>query len=270
MIDHIAIRAELNKILQHEQMTKAFWNKLGKTPVKKEVTRKNGTSFMETFYTTVKKLFKPSDDKPSDEPAPLYPGSFTNIEAAESVLGKPHEPGALSEWNDQLKQTHKEAIRRYSGFWYSQVNGLERGQLTKSDMTDGIYSQIRQCSRLLEEALDKYKLKQNIVVHRQVSDNMLPQFQQAFQSPDKLFIENGFFSTTVIKNSVRIHDSIDLVVKVPKGNGRGAYIKYLSNHPGENEFLINNHSIFTVDDIKKVNDRWQVVMSWKNRLESEG
>lgn len=266
MIDHIAIRAELNKILQHEQMTKAFWNKLGKTPVKKEVTRKNGTSFMETFYTTVKKLFKPSD-----KPAPLYPGSFTTIEAAETVLGKPHEPnGALTDWYDNIRMNHKEAIRQYSGYWYGDINGLERGTLTKLNFDEQTYSQIRRYTKLLEEALDKYELKRDIVVHRQVSDDMLPLFKQSFQSPNKLFMENGFFSTTAVKNSVSQHGSIDLVVKVPKGKGRGAYIKYLSDHPSENEFLLNSHAIFTVDGVKKVGDRWQVELTWKKRMKVEG
>lgn len=64
-------------------------------------------------------------------------------------------------------------------------------------------------------------------------------------------------------DSFRRSDSIDLVVKVPKGRGRGAYIRHLSKYPRENEFLLNNHSVFSVDNIKQVDGRWQVELTWK-------
>ena len=245
--DIAAIHSLIDQAASHAELTKSFWSKLGKIPVKKEVTRKDGTSFLETFYTAVKKMFHSSD-----EPAPLYPGSFKTIDEAESVFGRPYESGALSDWYDQIRMNHKEAIRQYSGFWYSNINEMERGNMLKQDVTPAIYNQTRQYSKLLEEALGKYELKQDIVVHRQVSESMLSQFQRSFQSSGKLFIEDGFFSTTAIKGSVNRRNSIDLVVKVPKGTGRGAYIKYLSDHPFENEFLINSHSVFTVDDVKKL------------------
>ena len=266
MIDYKAIREELNRILQYERMNKSFWNKTtsDKTPVKKEVTRKDGTTFMQTFYTKIKNLFsKPTSDKPT----PLYPGSFATIEDAEAVLGKPYEDGALEEWYDQIRPASKHAIKQYSGYWYSDINGVERGSILKSDLDSRTYSQIRQYSQLIEQALNKYELKQDVVLHRQVGEHMLSLFQRAFKSPDKLFIDDGFFSTTAVKNSVRRHNSIDLVIKVPKGKGRGAYIKYLSDHPFENEFLINSHSVFTVDNVSQVNGRWQVELSWKNHME---
>lgn len=262
MIDHRIIRAALNEILQRE-IKKSFWNKTGKIPVKKEVNRKDGTSFMETFYTAIKKLFS----KPQSSSPELYPGSFKDIDEAEAVLGTPKDfDGALAKWYDQIKPVHKDAIRKYSGFWYSDINGVERGKILKHDVSPAIYSQIRRYSQLIEEALNNYELKQDVVLYRQVSEDML----SAFQSSNKLFIEDGFFSTTAVKNSVSRHNSIDLVVKVPKGKGRGAYIKYLSDHPFENEFLLNSHSVFSVDDIKKVNDRWQVVLTWKKRMEVIG
>ena len=257
MIDHVAIRAELDEILQSE-MRKSFWSKAGKTPVEKEVHRKDGTSFMETFYTAVKKIFKPSGKTPE----PLYPGSFATEEEAEKVLGKPHEPGALSDWYDQISSRHKQAIKQYSGFWYSKINGLKRGTMLKTDMDSQDYAETRHCSKLIEEALEKYELKQDIVVHRQVSKDMLPQFQNS-----KLFMDSGFFSTTVVKDSVNRHNSIDLVVKVPKGKGRGAYIKYLSDHPFEKEFLINSHSVFNIDSVKKIDGRYRVELTWVSRME---
>lgn len=261
MIDHTTIKAELTEVL-HREITKSLWSKLtssNKVPVKKTVTRKDGTTFTETFYTAVKQLFS----KP-EKTAELYPGSFANVDEAEKVLGKPNFPGPLDDWNDQIAPKHKHAIKQYTGFWSSKINGIERGSIFKTDLNPQEYNQARQYSSLIEEALDKYELKQDIVVHRQVSKSLLSELQA---SKGSLFIDSGFLSTTVVKDSVDRQDSIDMVIKVPKGKGRGAYIKHLSEHPFENEFLINSHSVYTVDNVKKVNGRWQVELTWSSRLE---
>lgn len=306
MIDYIAIHQELLKILQKSQsyhpgqvpvekevsrrgttFTETYWTTPKKTQPKKFVPTKyddddDDEVDVAALAATLSEGWKNKKNQPSkhkkydnsqnqkasvspQQNGPLYPGSFADIPTSETVLGSDKQ-GEAKNWADNLSGDHHHAIKEYSGYWYLNINGLNRGTKSKSDLSPMDYSKARRYESLLEDALDKYNLKQDIVVHRQVSHSMLNEFQKSLQSPDKLFVDHGFFSTTVVKNSFYRNGYIDLVIKVPKGKGRGAYIKYLSKYPKENEFLINSHSIFTVDEINKVNNRWQVVLSWKKRL----
>lgn len=309
MIDYKAIHQELQRILQKSHpgqipvekevsrqgtdYMQTYWTTPKKVTPKKSAPQKQydddddevdiaalAATLKEGWKNKQNQPFKPQHKKhdasqsqkspvPSKNSGPLYPGSFVDIDAAESVLGT-SKHGEVKRWKSILTGDHQHAINEYSGLWYLTINGLNRGTKLKSNISPTNYSKARRYESLIEDALDKYELKQDIVVHRQVSYGMLDEFKKASQSPDKLFIDHGFFSTTVVKNSFYRDGYIDLVIKVPKGKGRGAYIKELSRYPKENEFLINSHSVFTVDEVKKVNGKWQVVLTWKKRMKVEG
>lgn len=210
---------------------------------------------------------KPSTSRQSPRKA-TYPGSFPDLAAAENVLGRKGDPnGPFEIWHNILTKDCVDAIYHYTGIFYKMMNGLARGTIKESDLSPSDVKLAKKYTDLLEQALNEYELKSDVVLHRQVNaTDMLPKFQKAFASPDKLFIDEGFFSATPVMDSFNKFNGMDLIIKVPAGKGRGAWIKHLSRFPHENEFLLNNYSMFTVDDIKKVNGRWQVVLTWKGRM----
>ena len=256
MIDYKAIREELNKAIalskQHSSQ---------KVPIQQQVHRKNGTTFMQTFYKVP--MGSPVPSQQTGRRQSDYPGAFSSRQAAEQVLGAAGDPnGAYEVWKNKLSKDHFEAIKQYTGRWFRIINGILRDTLVPSFDE---YLKADEYIPLVEQALDKYELKQDVVLHRQVEDKMLPLFQKAFKSPDKLFVDEGFFSTTAVMDSFKKRNGMDLIVKVPKGKGRGAWVQPLSRYPHENEFLLNNHSIFTVNKIEQVNGRWRVELTWIGR-----
>lgn len=284
MIDYKTIRLHLQEILKRMLVKSA---PPGEIPVVKWVyNQKTGSHYPVTYYTNPNQS-KPSHSgktKPNINLPPMsqyimgesqpprtssYPGSFRTEEDAEKVLGAPGDAtGELEKWYKQINEDHKNAIKQYTGMWYRTMNGLNRKTIKPSTISPQDLSRVRRWAKLIEEAISKYVLKQDIVVHRQVNQDMLPLLQKSFQSPDKLFIEPGFFSTTPIIDSFKRSNTIDIVIKVPKGKGRGAWIKYLSKYPKEREFLINSYSTFTVDSIQKINGKWKVEMTWVGRMET--
>lgn len=269
MIDYKAIRLELQQALMKSKQGK----KQEKVPVQKTVKRKNtGKTFMQTFYVNPQDIqnagrsggYGAIDASPAKRTT-LYPGSFADLKEAEAVLGAPGDPkGALEIWHNKLGNDESGAVNAYTGFWFNSINGLLRKTL-KHPLDAKTLSQVKRYTHLLEGALDKYVLKKDVVLHRQVGMHMLSEFQQKFVSGEKTYYDPGFFSTTAIQDSFKRPNTIDLVIKVPAGKGRGAWVKYLSRYPKENEFLINNHSEFTIDNIRQVDGRWQVELTWVKR-----
>ena len=179
------------------------------------------------------------------------------------MLGAPGDPnGTYEVWKSKLSKNHLEALKQYTGRWFRLINGYARGLLKETDMTPTEFDKVKEYTPLVEQALDEYELKQDVVLHRQVNEaDMLPIFQRSLKSPDKIFVDEGFFSTTAVMDSFKKRNGMDLIVKVPKEKGRGAWVQPLSKYPHENEFLLNNHSIFTVDKIEQVNGRWRVELA---------
>lgn len=268
MIDYRAIQQQLQRLLEAERRLWKSAPHPGEVPVVREVhNQKTGATYPETYYT---KPHQPTAPHPGKRPPArdAYPGSFANEAAAEKVLGTPGDAnGELEKWYKHLTEDHKHAILQYTGRWYMTMNGLNRKTLNPGTIPPQDLSKARRWMKLIEEALSTYVLKQDVVLHRQVKQDMLPLFQKSFKSPDRLFTEPGFFSSTPVIDSFRRPNTIDLVVKVPKGKGRGAWIKYLSKYPREREFLLNSYSTFTVDSIQKIDGKWRVELTYVGRME---
>ena len=101
----------------------------------------------------------------------------------------------------------------------------------------------------IESAISKFDLKDNIVVYRRADISFLNYFEKILQSGG-IFKDDGFISTTTLKIGSS-EEEIEIVIKVPKGKGYGAYIAPMSACPEECEFLLNRGTLFKVRDINK-------------------
>ena len=101
----------------------------------------------------------------------------------------------------------------------------------------------------LDSAIEKYDLKKPVVVYRTVRLNALPNI---LSNGDGTFRDNGFASTTTLRNGFNLGDepSLIMAIKVPAGKGHGAWLKPLSQIPSENEFLLARGSMFNIDSLK--------------------
>ena len=101
----------------------------------------------------------------------------------------------------------------------------------------------------MESAINKFDLDENIFVYRRADISLQSYFEEILRW-DGFFQDNGFTSTTMLKIGAT-ENKIELVIKVPKGKGRGAYFAPMSDFPEEHEFILNRGTIFKVRSIDK-------------------
>ena len=124
-----------------------------------------------------------------------------------------------------------------------------------NEMTENIFDDEEdyfvEMTRNIESAINKFDLKDNIIVYRRADISLLNYFEKILQSGG-IFQDDGFTSCTTLKIGSTDTD-IEIVITVPKGKGYGAYIAPMSDFPEECEFLLNRGTLFKVRDINKNN-----------------
>ena len=103
----------------------------------------------------------------------------------------------------------------------------------------------------IESAINKFDLKDNIIVYCRADISLLNYFEKILQTGG-IFQDDGFTSCTTLKIGSS-DEEIEMVITVPKGKGYGAYIAPMSDFPEECEFLLNRGTFFKVHDINKNN-----------------
>lgn len=168
----------------------------------------------------------------------------------------PDPDSLFSDWKDEcLDYVSTPSYSRYSYQHDWKMNGYMRGKDYEyyPEMLDDIKN--------IEQTIDQFTLPDNIRVYRILADydNNLDKFLNHVLSPsDSTMIQDlGFASTSVnwdsIKNWKSGYGRLKLIIDVPKGQGRGAYIAPLSQFPDEQEFLLQHGTMFKVLNIDKSN-----------------
>lgn len=120
----------------------------------------------------------------------------------------------------------------------------------------------------ITNALDRFVLPKAIVTHR-ISTAQLLGFGDTATIDDveamigSVVVDNGFTSSTAINGTFEAYDEVVYHIKTPKGARAGAYIKGVSTHTEENEFLYNRGGCYRVlgaytdgDGMLNVNMEW--------------
>lgn len=152
-------------------------------------------------------------------------------------------------WSDTLDEDEKDAIEQYTNFNYKVVNNYLRG---KGELDDWDTIKAQKIIKPLEKAIDRFELKDDIIVHRKMSANVINMFKVG-----DIWQDDAFVSTTPIKGSfIPLGDDdtqslkvIDMVIHVKAGKGVGAWVAPISEFRDENEFLLNRGTRFRVKRI---------------------
>lgn len=161
---------------------------------------------------------------------------------------------SFTEWYKTIDYDMQDAIERYTGHMYSDINGLLRGEKVESkqlvaDLSDKCY-----------KALSKAKLPKDYVVRRG-SDNasLLGLTGNTGKSSDwlkknaKSLIgsvaeDKGFMSTTPIEGKGFVSTGVEYRILLPKGTN-AQYVAPISQFHNEHEMLVNRGTRFVIEDI---------------------
>lgn len=174
---------------------------------------------------------------------------FGNSAEAYAYMGDVDEKGMpYDNWEKTLTKEESQAVIDYTGTeYYKEINGTMRGTRKRNKVTGERLTLIKQMISNIRSALDKFELKDDILVYRRTNIRMYKKYLEAYNNGG-LYHEKGFLSTTLVKSSFG-KGKCDIVIKVPKGKGRGAWIAPRSlfrPKQEENEFLLNSDQMFIV------------------------
>lgn len=273
MIRSYGIKDKLLALIKSTQHT-------GEVQVEKTVTR-DGTTFIEKYWTTPERVtsddhvvaggcylhkyhqaLKHGEEYHGSDPHSNYQ-DYHDFRQAFHDLGEPKRDysgdiSSYGKWVNSLTADEREAIHDYTGRWYEDVNNYLRGRPIHEENRTHVEHMIP----LLDSAISKFHLDRNLMVHREVRVSCL---DRLIGSEGGIFLDNGFFSTTVIKGSYESdtdpREWISLTVKVPSGKGIGAWVSPISAHRPEFEFLIARGTRFMVDSMKVVDGKYHLEMT---------
>lgn len=148
-----------------------------------------------------------------------------------------------SAWKAQLQTTHVKAVTNYCLSWYAEVNARLRKGVAPAD--------VKYCDRL-DAALDMGQTDRAILVWRSASrkfDKATPVGAQ--------FTDPGFGSCTIRKEFAwgwGLDDKVLFEIRCAPGT-RGAYVRVLSPHKHEDEFLLPRGARYEVAGRREENGR---------------
>ena len=230
---------------------------LGKVQVERSVNRQ-GTSFIEKYWVNPNEIEKTDIIIGGYQNLPktheLHPSKRTYKEfqsAGASMLyfgnNEKITLKSYGKWAKTLTEDVKNLLNKYTHGLDGIMNGYLRGLNNPSPIQKKI---LQKFIRVMQHQIDNFELKDDIIVHRKVSIDMLQDFKN---SQNNIWQDDGFCSTSTVKGSYsgKIKGEVlDITIKVPKGKGRGAWMAPLSHFPHENEFLLNRGTLFKINKIE--------------------
>ncbi|MCY8929882.1 T7SS effector LXG polymorphic toxin [Bacillus subtilis] len=170
------------------------------------------------------------------------PNENSKITRDIKTVEEAHQWGSkyYDDWIKSLTPSEQEAIKQYTGDDYKKINDYLRGI---SDSLDGIdldtiYN--------IKNGLDKARVPHNLQVYRGTDLRPLESLIEINKYGDinaesligKIFRDNGFVSTAIVKESSFDHMEVSWEINVPAGTN-AAYLGKISHFPNEAELLLN-------------------------------
>lgn len=168
-------------------------------------------------------------------------------------------------WQGAIDEAEEKSVVKYTGSYYEVINGMERQTYTYSE---GTIAEAKIHSSNISSAISKFELADNIVTYRGVDlnafglkggDNIFsPETIKGMESlVGTTFVDKGFMSTSPVKSSAFDSD-VRMIINVPKGKGRGAWVKPISKLKHENEFLLQKGSGLKISKVTQVDGIWEI------------
>ena len=158
--------------------------------------------------------------------------------------------GETDTWVLQLGADEQGAINKYTGSYYRQLNAALRKHKDKvRDSSKGTFKTDRDN---IEAGINSYTLRNNTIFHRSSSASLLGGLTNADaineQLAGKVVVDHGFTSTTTTYRTGggTMFGDIQYHISTPRGKGIGAFVKPISQHSSEEEFLFNYGSAYKV------------------------
>lgn len=232
----------------------------GQVEVVRYITRK-GSTFPEHYWVNPDevghhdKVVQGRHNLPDNHPQRYK--RFENSAEAYAYMGDIDEKGMpYDNWERTLTKDESQAVIAYTGTeYYREINGTMRGTRKRNKVTGERLKVITKLIENIKSALNKFDLKEDILVYRRTNIRMYQKYLDAYNNGG-LYCEKGFLSTTLVKSSFG-KGKCDIVIKVPKGKGRGAWIAPRSlfrPKQEENEFLLNSGQMFIVKAVHPPKD----------------
>lgn len=173
---------------------------------------------------------------------------------------------SYQQWRKQINSSEKKEIQGYTGSGYVPINGVLRETINPTP--EAKLAHLAEAKQI-SSAISKFELLDNIVVFRGVNldafglsggDDI---FSTATEKGMKAlvgttFVDKGFMSTSAVKSAAFNSKDAKISINVPKGKGRGAWVKPLSTYSHENEFLLQKGSGLKITKVEKVGGHWEI------------
>jgi len=152
-------------------------------------------------------------------------------------------------WEGNIGEERRNAINFYT---HKKRAVAINGELRKKNIEErNIDGEMSKQISLLDDAIDSHVLTRPIEVYRAMP-------LKYFKLDGNIYWDNAYFSTSCYKKADIIKDIVKnnekaclMIIEIPAGKGRGAYIDNLSKFKGrEYEFLIKRLARFRVSSIK--------------------
>lgn len=187
--------------------------------------------------------------------------TFNTENEADTAFGPSYQ-----NWSKQINTSDKTEIEEYTGSAYVSINETLRGTSNPPSQVKAAY--LARADKI-STSLSKFELIDNITVFRGVNLDAfgLSGGDDIFSTATKkgmkalvgtTFVDKGFMSTSAVKSSAFNSKDARISINVPKGKGRGAWVKPLSIYSYENEFLLQKGSGLKITKVEKVNGHWEI------------
>lgn len=158
-------------------------------------------------------------------------------------------------WRKKLTPKEAEAIKSYCGMGFLDINTALRGNSQEVQVSQ---SKINTMRKNMDSAISKFKLEENIRVFRGVDYDG---FDWNDLNIGYVYKDVAYMSTSPVRNEATDSKDVLLVIDVPSGKGRGAYVNSLSGYRDqEYEFLLKRGTQCKVSNIETVNGKKIIYM----------
>ena len=157
--------------------------------------------------------------------------------------------GETDTWVMSLDAPQHDSIVKYTGSYYRQLNTALRKHGDKvRDSSKGTFKTDRDN---IEAGINRYTLRNNTIFHRSSSASLLggaKTVEEINAMAGSVVVDQGFTSTTTTyrQGGGTMFGDIQYHISTPRGKGIGAFVRPISSHPTEEEFLFNYGSAYRI------------------------
>lgn len=169
---------------------------------------------------------------------------YKTVKESENALGYGNG-GETDKWMAGLSEAEKEAVRKYTGSSYSDMNSALR-----EDDYDNLSGYLKKRINNLEAALDKFNLEKPTVFVRGSGTELLNGASTVAEinaMKGQLVVDKGFTSSSATAKGSFDWKPVIYHINTPSGKGIGGYVRGISGYGSfENEFLFNKGSAYVI------------------------